>query len=86
MDEKIDSIREGLRVCSEWKSDGHGDARKDCARCPYRNPDDPAGMNCGEHLMREAGALIDGFRAGLANVEDAMRKMCRDIAEKGETE
>lgn len=86
MNEKTDSIREGLRVCSEWKSDGHGDVRKDCARCPYRNPADPAGMNCGEHLMRDAGTLIDGFMAGFAKVADAVQKMCREIAEKGETE
>ena len=69
MDKKIDSIREGLRVCSEWKCDVHGDARKDCARCPYRNPADPAGMNCGEHLMRDARVLIDEQKDRIAKLE-----------------
>ena len=59
-----DEIRRGLGVCSVWVTDARGETRKDCVRCPYRDQNDPAGMNCGERLMRDAGSLIDELMKG----------------------
>ena len=58
-----DEIRQGLDVCSVWVKDENGEMHKDCPSCPYRDPEDPAGMECGERLMRDAGVLIDQLRA-----------------------
>ena len=86
MEEKNDSIREGLRVCSEWISDGHGDAKKDCAKCPYRNPADPAGMNCGERLMHDAGLLIDEQKKRIEALENQARTMSKELARASQRE
>ena len=53
-----EEIKAALEVCSTWVYDGHGDVRKDCISCPYQDPGDPAGMNCGERLMRDARSRI----------------------------
>ena len=57
-----DEIRKALGICSVWVYDGHGDVKKDCVSCPYRDESDPAGMNCGERLMRDAADLIDEMK------------------------
>ena len=58
-------IREGLGVCSEWVTDASGEMRKDCIRCPFQDPNDPAGMACGERLMHDAGLLIDELKRNI---------------------
>lgn len=81
-----DQIREGLGVCSEWVSDGHGDVRKDCVRCPYHDPADPAGMNCGERLMNDAGILIDEQKARIEDLEAQVRKMSKELVRVSQRE
>ena len=56
-----EKITKALDVCSTWVTEG-GQVRKNCLECPYRDEDDPAGMNCGETLMRDARELILGMR------------------------
>lgn len=75
---KPEEIREGLKVCSVWVHDGHGDAKKDCPSCPFRNPADPAGMNCGEHLMHDAGLLIDEQKKRIELLEEKIRVLTRE--------
>ena len=53
-----EEIRKGLGICSQWQLVA-GEARKDCQNCPYHDEFDPAGMNCGERLMRDAKVLIE---------------------------
>ena len=62
-----DQIIGALKVCSQWVYDGRGDVKKDCVRCPYQDPADPAGMNCGERLMRDARLLILELQKGDGN-------------------
>lgn len=81
-----EEIRGGLNVCSEWVHDGHGDAKKDCGRCPYQDPTDPAGMNCGERLMNDAGVLIDEQKARIEELESQVRKMSRELARSSQRE
>lgn len=64
-----EDIKGGLKVCSVWVHDGHGDAMKDCQNCPYRTPTDPCGMNCGERLMHDAGLYIDELEAKIKELE-----------------
>ena len=70
-----EQIMKALGVCSEWVRDDTGDTRKDCVSCPYRDENDPAGMNCGERLMADARGLIeeqkekiDQFRQGAKEI------------------
>ncbi len=53
-----------------------GSVRKECQSCPYRDPTDPAGMNCGERLMRDAKGLIE-------DLEDLSRKQAETIRRCG---
>lgn len=71
-----EEIKKGLWICSQWCYDGHGDAMKDCRNCPYRDETDPAGMNCGERLMRDAKGLIE-------DLEDLSRKQAETIRRCG---
>lgn len=65
-EQRAEKIREGLNVCCTWvefvygdmRKDYEVDRRKDCEKCPYRDPGDPAGLNCGERLMHDACELI----------------------------
>lgn len=57
--DRSEGIKEGLRICSTWKIDPEGNNVKDCPNCPYRDPVDPFGMNCGETLMRDARERIE---------------------------
>lgn len=52
-------IKDALGVCSTWVRDESGDMRKDCIRCPYQDPTDPAGLCCGERLMKDARKRIE---------------------------
>lgn len=54
-----DKIKTGLEKCSKWVTDAAGNRRKACWECPYRTPDDPAGMLCGETLMADARNYIE---------------------------
>ena len=81
-----EQIRQALGVCGEWVADGHGDARKDCQRCSYQDPADPAGMNCGERLMRDAGKVIDEQKARIEELEGQVRKMSRELARVSQRE
>jgi len=81
-----EEIRKALNVCGEWVSDGHGDVRKDCISCPYQDPEDPAGMNCGERLMRDAGKVIDEQKARIEELEGQVRKMSRELARVSQRE
>lgn len=81
-----DQIREGLSVCSQWVYDGRGDAKKDCGRCPFQDPTDPAGMNCGERLMNDAGILIDEQKARIEDLESQVRKMSKELARVSQRE
>ena len=81
-----EDIRKGLKVCGEWVSDGRGDVKKDCISCPYQDPADPAGMNCGERLMRDAGMLIDEQNARIEELEAQVRKMSRELARASQRE
>jgi len=51
---KLDDVKKALKVCSQWVTDASGDVMKDCGNCPYHDPGDPAGMSCGERLMKDA--------------------------------
>ena len=54
-----EDIRTGLKTCGTWiPDDQNGGVMKDCPSCPFRNPADPAGLNCGEFLMMQADMLI----------------------------
>lgn len=55
---RSEQIRKALDVCCTWVEYVNGDRRKDCDNCPYRDPADPAGLNCGERLMHDACELI----------------------------
>lgn len=59
-----EEIKEALGICGTWVHDGHGDVRKECDRCPYHEETDPAGMNCGERLMRDAKKRIEELEGG----------------------
>jgi len=52
-------LKKALDICSTWVTDASGDRRKDCINCPYQDPADPIGLNCGEKLMRDAKNRID---------------------------
>lgn len=66
MDRKTDEeIQKGLAACSVWLEDGTT-IRKNCINCPYQDPADPAGINCGERLMHDAGVLIDELKGAKA--------------------
>lgn len=54
----VEKIRKGLDVCCTWVEFADGDKRKECEKCTFRDPKDPAGMNCGEQLMHDACVLI----------------------------
>lgn len=81
-----EQIRHALGVCSKWVSDGRGDVRKDCQTCEYHDPGDPAGMNCGEHLMRDAAQLIDEQKTRIESLEDQIRNMSRDLVRTSQRE
>jgi len=65
-EKRAKEIREGLNVCCTWvefilgdmRKGYETDRRKECDKCPYRDPEDPAGLNCGERLMHDACELI----------------------------
>ena len=65
-EKRAKEIREGLNVCCTWvefilgdmRKGCKTDIRKECDKCPYRDPNDPAGLNCGERLMHDACELI----------------------------
>ena len=65
-EKRAKEIREGLNICCTWAEFILGDIRKgcgterrkECEKCPYRDPEDPAGLNCGERLMHDACELI----------------------------
>ena len=81
-----DQIRDALNVCSVWISDGRGSVKKDCGKCPYYNPADPAGMNCGENLMRDAGTVMDEQKSRIEDLEGQIRKMSRELARASQRE
>jgi len=81
-----EQIRQALGVCSVWVSDGHGDIRKDCFSCEYQDPADPAGMNCGERLMKDAGKLIDEQKQRIEDLQGQIRKMSRELARASQRE
>lgn len=47
-------LKKALDICSTWVTDASGEMKKDCISCPYHDPADPMGMDCGEKLMRDA--------------------------------
>ncbi len=52
-------LKKALATCSTWVTDASGERRKDCISCPYQDPADPFGLECGEKLMRDAGKRIE---------------------------
>ena len=55
----LSAVKKGLGICSQWVTDASGENRKDCLNCPYQDPNDPAGMVCGERLMADAKWWIE---------------------------
>lgn len=74
-----EQIRTALSVCSEWVTDSTGDIRKDCTSCPYRDENDPAGMNCGERLMADAGRLIDEMKEKIEHNRQRAHELVKEI-------
>ena len=72
--DRSEGIKEGLRICSTWKIDPEGNNVKDCPHCPYRDPVDPFGMNCGETLMRDARARIVDLEELVKKQEETIRR------------
>lgn len=54
----LEKVERALSICSEWVRDESGQQKKDCWRCPYWDDLDPAGINCGERMMKDAGEVI----------------------------
>ena len=72
--DQSEKIKEGLRICSTWKIDPEGNNTKDCPNCPYRDPMDPFGMNCGETLMNNARVLIDKLEELIKKQDETIRR------------
>ena len=76
-EQRVEQIRKGLDVCCTWVEFVYGDMRKDyevyrrkdCEKCPYRDPGDPAGLNCGERLMHDACELIGDLQRKIRELE-----------------
>lgn len=66
---RIEQIRKALDVCSTWVEYANGDRKKDCGNCPYMDPADPAGMNCGEQLMHDACLMIGDLQREIRDLE-----------------
>ena len=81
-----EQIIKGLGYCSTWVYDKGGDSRKQCSKCPYRDPDDPAGLNCGERLMNDANQLIGSLNARIEELEETVRKYVRELARASQRE
>ena len=81
-----DNIKGGLKICSMWVHDGHGDAMKDCGRCPYHSDTDPCGMNCGERLMHDADLLIAELEKRIEELEGTVRKLSHELANMSQRE
>ena len=73
-----EAIKESLKICSTWKIDPEGNNVKDCPNCPYRDPMDPFGMNCGETLMKDAMVLIDNLERLIKKQEETIRRCGKD--------
>lgn len=72
--DQSERIKEGLGICSTWKIDPEGNNVKDCPKCPYRDPMDPFGMNCGETLMNNARVLIDKLEELIKKQDETIRR------------
>lgn len=73
-----DDVQQGLRKCSVWVNQD-GEIFKDCKECPYRDDDDPCGINCGEKLMKDANLLIDIQKQRILDLETQLINLNNEL-------
>lgn len=86
-EKRAKEIREGLNVCCTWVEFVYGDRRKDseicrrkeCDKCPYRDPKDPAGLNCGERLMHDACELIGDLQREIRKLKTELNILRNEL-------
>lgn len=76
---KIEDIQKGLGVCSVWIHDEKDSVHKDCRKCPYKTPEDPCGLYCGEKLMNDASMLIDLQRNEIESLKSEVHSLNAEL-------
>ena len=81
-----EKVEQALSVCSAWVQDESGEYKKDCYRCCYWDDEDIAALMCGERLMKDALDVIRKQKARIADLEETVRRMSKELAQVSQRE